>query len=93
MMVGIIGAALGSLAGCGFLLKINAMENWLFLHFGWQLWDRTVYAIGDIPNDIEWKILTGIILSTLIACLAGAIIPTCQAARLQPAESLQVSQL
>ena len=91
--VGLIGSAIGSFAGWLFLRKINLIEQWLFEHFGFQLWDRTIYAIGDIPNQVEFSVLAVIILSAVCACLAGAFIPSRQAARLNPVEILQVSQL
>jgi len=92
-LVGIVGAGIGAAAGCAFLIKINDMEDWLFEHFGWQLWDRTVYAIGDIPNNIEPDVLAIIIASAILAALLGALLPTARAARQQPVEVLQVSQL
>ena len=91
--VGIVGAGIGAGAGCAFLIKINDMEDWLFEHFGWQLWDRTVYAIGDIPNDIEWEALAVIVASAVLAALAGAFLPSARAAKERPVELLQVSQL
>ena len=91
--VGLIGSATGSFAGWLFLRKINQIEQWLFEHFGFQLWDRTIYAIGDIPNQVEFAVLAVIILSAVCACLVGALIPSRQAARLNPVEILQVSQL
>jgi len=92
-LVGLLSAAIGVVGGWQFLVYINDIENWLFQHFGFQLWDRTIYAIGDIPNQVEFKVLAAIILSAIVACLAGALIPTWQAARLKPVQTLQVSQL
>jgi len=92
-MVGILGSGFGLLAGWIFLLKINPIEDWLFEHFGFQLWDRTIYAIGDIPNQVEFKILAIIVVSAIAACLVGALIPSLQAARQKPVETLQVGQL
>jgi lipoprotein-releasing system permease protein len=92
-LVGIIGSGIGLFAGWIFLLKINPIEDWLFEHYGFQLWDRTIYAIGDIPNQVEFKILATITVSAIIACLVGALIPTLQAARQKPVDTLQVGQL
>jgi len=92
-LVSIIGSGIGLFAGWIFLLKINPIEDWLFEHFGFQLWDRTIYAIGDIPNKVEFKILVIIVASAIAACLLGALIPTLQAARQKPVETLQVGQL
>jgi hypothetical protein len=92
-LVGIVGSGIGLYAGWVFLVKINRIENWLFEHFGFQLWDRTIYAIGDIPNQVEFKTLAVIVVSAIAACLVGALIPSLQAARRKPVETLQVGQL
>lgn len=88
-----LGSCAGVFGGWLFLRKINVIEGWLFKNFGFQMWDRTIYAIGDIPNQIELKTTVVIIISAVVACLAGAIIPAWQAAKLKPVETLQVNQL
>jgi len=92
-LVGLSGSGIGLFGGWLFLLKINQIEDWLFKHFTWQLWDRTIYAIGDIPNQIELKVVVTIFLSAIVACLVGVLVPSWQAARQKPAETLQVNQL
>ena len=92
-LVGVFGSAVGAFGGWLFLMKINRIEDWLFRQFEFQLWNRTLYAIGDIPNAIDLKVLTGIILSAILACLIGALVPSWQAAKLQPVKTLQVDQL
>ena len=92
-LVGLFGSAVGAFGGWLFLMKINRIEDWLFRQFEFQLWDRTLYAIGDIPNAIDLNVLTGIILSAILACLVGALVPSWQAAKLQPVKTLQVDQL
>jgi lipoprotein-releasing system permease protein len=92
--IGVLGSAIGAVAGWRFLVHINQIENWLFEHFKFQLWDRTIFvAIGEIPNQIEFRLLAVIILSAIAACIVGALVPSWQAARLKPVETLQVSQL
>jgi lipoprotein-releasing system permease protein len=92
-LVGLLGSGIGLLAGWVFLAKINEIENWLFEHFKWQLWDRTIYAIGDIPNRIEAEVVITIFISAIVACLIGVLAPSWQAARQRPVETLQVNQL
>jgi len=92
-LIGFLGSAIGTLGGWRFLVHINGIEDWLFKRFGFQLWDRSIYVIGDIPNNMEAKVLVVIILSAIGACLVGALIPTWQATKLKPVETLQVSQL
>ncbi len=93
LLVGVLGSGLGLLAGWMFLLKMNRIESWLFEHFKFQLWDRMIYAIGDIPTQVEISVLAVIVVSAIVACLAGALLPSWKAAGLNPVESLQVSQL
>jgi len=92
-LVGILGSGVGVFAGWLFLLKINRIEDWLFERFGFQLWDRTIYAIGAIPNQVDAKVLAVIIFSAIVACWFGALVPSWQAAKQKPVETLQVSQL
>lgn len=93
LLVGLSGAGIGLFCGWLFLVKINEIEDWLFRHFMWQLWDRTIYAIGDIPNRIEPEVVITIFVSAIAACLAGVLVPSWQAARQRPIETLQVNQL
>jgi ABC-type lipoprotein release transport system permease subunit len=92
-LVGLLGSVIGVIFGWLFLLKINQIEDLLFERFGFQLWNRAFYAIGDIPNTIDLKALVGIILSAIVVCLLGALVPSWQAAKLEPVETLQVNQL
>ena len=92
-LVAVCGSAIGALGGWRFLVHINQIEDWLFRHFEFQLWDRRIYAIGDIPNAVDLKVLEAIILSAIVACLVGALIPSWQAAKYEPVETLQVNQL
>jgi len=93
-LVGFLGSVIGTVGGWQFLIHINGIEKWLYDKFDYQpLWDRTIYAIDDIPNNIDLKVLGVIILSAIAACLAGALLPCRQAAKQKPVETLQVSQL
>jgi lipoprotein-releasing system permease protein len=93
LLMGLLGGAAGTFLGWIFLLKINEIEDFLFRHFGFQLWDRAMYAIGDIPSKVDLKVLAVIIISAIAACLVGAFLPSRQAAKLEAVETLQVSQL
>ena len=51
----------GMLFGWLFLSRINRIEQWSYEHFGIQLWDRTMYVIGAIPNHVDLSVLAAII--------------------------------
>jgi lipoprotein-releasing system permease protein len=93
LLVGLVGSAFGLLSALLFLNKMNQIEDWLFRHFQWQLFDRTIFAIGDLPNRAEPKMLVVITLSAIVVCLVGALVPSWQAARQKPVETLQVTQV
>ena len=90
--VGLIGSVVGVLSAWLFLAKINWLENWLFDRFGFQLWDRTIYAIGEIPHRVEVGMLIVIVCCAVVACLIGALVPGGYAARLRPVETLHGSR-
>jgi len=92
LSVGLIGSVAGTLVGWLFLARINRIEQWLYERFNWQLWDRTIYAIGDIPNRLEPGIVAVIIASAIVACLFGALIPSYLAVRLRPVETLHAQR-
>ncbi len=91
--VGILGSAVGIAAGALFLRDINTIEGWLFERFGFQLWDRTIYAIGEIPHRLDLAMLLVVVGCAVLACLSGALLPSIRAARARPIDALQVSQL
>jgi lipoprotein-releasing system permease protein len=93
VFIALIGSLIGSVSGWIFLYKVNDLEDWLYENHNWQLWDRTVYAIGDIPNQVEPVVLAVIVGSSVLACMVGALVPGLQAARKKPVQSLQVNQL
>ncbi len=69
------------------------MEAWLFEKTHFQLFNRAMFAIDEIPHDIDLQMMAVIGLFALLSCWVGALIPAWQAARLQPVKTLQVSQL
>lgn len=93
VLTGLIGALIGAAGGCLFLWRVNAIENWLHHRYGWQLWDRSVYAIGDIPNRIDPALLTAVAAAAVAACLIGGLAPSLKAGLKRPVETLQVSQI
>ena len=91
--VGFFGSCIGLFAGWIFLCRANRIEDWLFDHFGFQLWDRTIFSIGDIPSRMDFRVLVTITVCAIAACLVGALVPSWRAATLEPVETLQVNRL
>lgn len=90
-LIALEGFAIGVLAGWWFLANINALEQQLYRWKGWQVFDRSVYAIDDLPNEITPTLLLSVLAASLIACIAGALLPALRAAARKPAEILSVT--
>lgn len=88
-MIGFLGAVLGSIFGWLFLMFINDLENLLLKLFGFQVFDRSFFAIGDLPNEIPPVLLLITFGSAIAACLIGAFIPSFKAARMKPVDTLK----
>ena len=93
LLIGMLGSLLGALGGWQFLIHIEQIHGWFEGVFDYGLSIPGEFAIEDIPNQINFGILSIIIVSAICACLIGALIPSWQAARKQPVEVLQVSGL
>ena len=92
-VIGIIGGGAGILGGWLFLANINRLEGWLFDKIGWQLWNRSLYAIGAIPNEMRLDLVFIVACCALAACLLGALLPAYYAARMRPVETLNTRRL
>ncbi len=88
-MIGVLGSAIGALIGWPFIVYINE----IFDFFNIQLWDKRYSSILVVPNEIDPKVLSVIIISAIGACLLGALLPSWRAARMKCVDTLQVTQL
>lgn len=87
--VGLVGSALGIVAGAMFVHWINEIQDWLDAVFGFRVWNREWFLFDKIPNQVDWSAAGLIVVSAILAGLAGAMIPAIRAARMQPVETLR----
>jgi lipoprotein-releasing system permease protein len=69
--------------------NINQLHEWLGKVFGLQMWDPKVYLFDLIPNTIDPKEATIIVVVAIISSVLGALVPALRAARLHPIEALR----
>ncbi|MHC4617922.1 MAG: ABC transporter permease [Planctomycetota bacterium] len=93
LLVGIVGSGLGAVAGWQYLANIEQIEHWFSEYLEFRFWHGGDGDMGDIPNQISVTVLVVVLVSVIVGCLFGAVIPSWQAARLKPIEALQVTQL
>ena len=58
-----------------------------------QLWDRTIYVIGEIPHHVELSVVAAIVSFAILSCLVGALVPSYLAVRLRPVETLHAGRM
>jgi lipoprotein-releasing system permease protein len=92
-LIGLCGSAFGIAAALVFLVNANRLEGWLFDKFGFQLWNREIYAIGEIPHNAGAILLIIVAVSAVMACLLGALVPTLGAAKMKCVDVLRVNKL
>ncbi|MBN1437295.1 MAG: ABC transporter permease [Sedimentisphaerales bacterium] len=90
ILVGLVGALIGSSFGVLIVRNSNEIEAVLHRWFGFQLWNPAVYAIDKIPDVVYYGQALVIGLAAIGASVLGAIIPAWRAARLEVVESLRV---
>ncbi len=90
LLVGITGSALGTAAGVLIVTHSNNIEALLNRHWGFRLWDPTMYAISRIPDVVDVSQAAAIVLCAVLACVLGALIPALRAGRLPAVNALRV---
>jgi lipoprotein-releasing system permease protein len=93
VLIGLVGAVVGISCALIFLDNINSLENWLYDKFGFQMWNREIYAIGEIPNRPGVALPIQTAAAAIAACLLGAMLPTMRAARQNSVDVLRVNQI
>jgi len=96
LLVGIIGAIIGTAMGCAIVWNSNGIEsgiNALYTRIGWgsfHLWNPEVYAIDRIPDVVNFPEAAIIALVAVLASVTGAALPARRAAQLEVVETLRV---
>jgi len=93
VLTGFVGAVVGIACALIFLDNVNSLENWLYDKFGFQMWNREIYAIGEIPNRPGVALPLEVAAAAIVACLLGAMLPTVKAARQNCVDTLRVNQI
>lgn len=89
LLLGAVGAVLGSASGMAITIKINEIEAFITRWTGHELFDRSVYYFNEIPTDLNvWSVLVISAGSVAIAVLFS-VLPALRAALLHPVRALR----
>ena len=88
LLLGLIGAALGTALGLWITVKINPIEHVLFKLTGVGF-DRTVYYFMDIPTHVEPETVASVNVMAILTAVVFSVWPAFRASRLQPVQALR----
>ncbi len=89
LLLGVVGAMLGSFFGVYITLNINEIEQFLTRWTGHELFDRSVYYFNEIPTDLNVGSLLLINVGAIAIAVLFSVLPALRAALLHPVRALR----
>lgn len=89
LTIGVMGAGLGLLLGWLIVHNINFLHMMMGKRFHVQIWNPEVYAFETIPNTMDPKEVTVILIVAVLSAVLGALIPAWVAGSMHPVEALR----
>ena len=84
-----VGISIGAILGTALGLNISRVTAFLETTFGVKLFDPSVYFISELPSDLQWPDVGGVVLASLLLSLLATLYPAWRATRIAPAEVLR----
>src|SRR5205807_1114412 len=84
LLLGVVGATLGTALGIGITLYINRIEHLIAQVTGHQIFDRHVYYFNEIPTNIQAMSVALVDGGAVFIAVLFSIMPALRAALLHP---------
>jgi lipoprotein-releasing system permease protein len=89
LLLGAVGALLGSSIGVAITIYINEIEQFLTRWTGHELFDRSVYYFNEIPTDLSVGSVLIINVGAVAIAVLFSVLPALRAALLHPVRALR----
>jgi lipoprotein-releasing system permease protein len=89
LLLGLVGAALGTCLGLGITLNINGIEQVLAKLTGQEIFDRSIYYFDRIPTDVQPLHVALINAGAVAIAVLFSVLPALRAALLHPVRALR----
>ncbi len=84
-----VGVGVGTLFGVALATNISDITVLLEDLLGVKLFDPTVYFISELPSDLKWSDVFGVITASLLLSFIATLYPAWRASQVAPAEVLR----
>ena len=88
-LIGAIGSVAGTLLGWLVIVFRNDLMHWVSRVAHIELFPKEFYYFNELPAHIVPEDVIFIVVSSIVLCTLGALLPACRAARLDPAKALR----
>lgn len=88
-LIGVFGSCAGTLSGFLVICYRNNIMRWIAQLTGSELFPKEFYYFNELPANIVCEDVFFIVISSVILCTLGAVLPAWRAARLDPAKALR----
>jgi lipoprotein-releasing system permease protein len=89
LLLGVVGAGLGTALGLGLTLNLNEIEMWLGKVTGQDIFPRDTYYFDKIPTNIETMMVVLVNVGAVAIAMLFSILPALRAALLHPVQALR----
>jgi lipoprotein-releasing system permease protein len=89
LLLGLVGAGLGTALGLGITLHINDIEKTLARYTGQDIFDRSVYYFNEIPTEVQPGMIVLVVAGALLVAVLFSVLPALRAALLHPVRALR----
>jgi len=89
LFLALLGIAVGLVLGLMVTANLEAFMRVLETVFGWTLFDPSVYYIGGLPTDLQWRDVAYIILGSVVLSVMAAVYPAHRASKISPVLALE----
>jgi lipoprotein-releasing system permease protein len=89
LLLGIVGAGLGTIAGLTITWKINEIEQFITQISGFEVFDRRIYYFDSIPTVVQPMSVFLVTAGSVAIAVLFSVLPALRAAMLHPVRALR----